>query len=69
MITENEKFGIHKSIYEAVKSSRYTEDNEFRNFNKYINEVLNAIECEKYIEDSSSFEDGLIICSKDKTFS
>lgn len=69
LINENEKFGIHKSIYEAIKSSKYTEDNEFRNFNKYINEVLNTIECEKYIEDSSSFEDGLIVCSKDKKFS
>lgn len=63
---ENEKLGIHKSIYNAVKSGKYTENNEFRNFYKNIGDVLNAIKCEKYIEDSSSFEDGIIVCSREK---
>lgn len=63
---ENEKLGIHKSIYNAVKSGKYTENNAFRNFNKNIGDVLNEIKCEKYIENSSSFEDGIIVCSREK---
>lgn len=65
---EDVKLGIHKSIYDAVKSKKYTEDNKFRNFNENINNVLNTIKCEKYIEDSSSFEDGIIVCSSDMKF-
>lgn len=33
---ENEMFGIYKKIYDAVVSSKYTEENEYLNFYKDI---------------------------------
>ena len=60
---ENEMFGIHKKIYDAVVSSKYTEENEYLNFYKDIKKILSEIKCEKYMKDSSSYEDGIIVCS------
>ena len=65
---ENEKLGIHKTIYDEVKSDKYTDSNKYINFYKNINEVLMEIECEKDIEDSSLYRDGIIVCSRDKTY-
>lgn len=60
---ENEMFGIYKKIYDAVVSSKYTEENEYLNFYKDIKKILSEIKCEKYMKDSSSYEDGIIVCS------
>ena len=56
-------FGIYKKIYDAVVSSKYTEENEYLNFYKDIKKILSEIKCEKYMKDSSSYEDGIIVCS------
>jgi len=64
----NEKIGICKFIYDAIKSEKYTEENEYINFYENIKEGLINIKCEKNVEDSSSFEDGIIVCSSEKKF-
>ena len=65
---EKEMFGIHKKIYEAVVSPKYTEENEYLNFYKDIKKILSEIKCEKYIKNSSSYEDGIIVCTNEKNF-
>lgn len=63
-----EKFGIHKGIYDAVVSKKYTEENDYINFYEDIKKILSEIKCDKYMEDSSSYEDGIIVCSSEKNF-
>ena len=57
------EIGIHKNIYDAFVSDKYTEENKYANFYKDIKKILSEIKCEKYIKDSSSYEDGIIVCS------
>ncbi len=59
----DKKIGIHKNIYDAFVSDKYTEENKYANFYKDIKKILSEIKCEKYIKDSSSYEDGIIVCS------
>lgn len=66
LCNENEKFGIHRPIYDMVKFQKYTENNGYIYFYENINDILTQIKCDKYIKDSSAFNDGIIFCSIEK---
>lgn len=63
-IYDNEMYCILGKIYDLIKSGNYNEENDYRNFNNIINEVLINIEdLEQILYDASSYEDGIIICN------